>query len=158
MHWNLEKVIDYCGEYGPAILCIASIALLLQNKVLCITYLLGYIINQGCNKILKSIVQEPRPSTILHQFTIGGKERYVDLTGLQEERFGMPSGHAQTIWYSTVFIHLALHNVYITGLYTMTALLTMMERVKYSNHTVSQVFVGAFLGSLFGYGWYRYMT
>ena len=61
----------------------------------------------------------------------------------------MPSGHAQSVFFSTFFIYLALKDIKITIFYFIVALLTMYQRVLFKQHTVLQVFAGAIVGILF---------
>jgi membrane-associated phospholipid phosphatase len=61
----------------------------------------------------------------------------------------MPSGHAQSVFFSTVFIYLALKDIKITVLYLIISLLTMYQRVLFNSHTVLQVLAGALVGILF---------
>ena len=61
----------------------------------------------------------------------------------------MPSGHAQSAFFSTVFIYLALKDIKTSILYLIISLLTMYQRVLFKSHTVLQVFAGAIVGILF---------
>ena len=70
------------------------------------------------------------------------------------DQYGMPSGHAQMVFFSTSFIFFALKNKYISLVYFIISLISMYQRVKYKNHTVSQVVGGAFVGSISGYLFY----
>lgn len=157
MTLQLEKIVDYYGYYGPVILIIITLVLLLQNKLLLMTFVAGFFLNILVNKLLKHVIREPRPSSSFHRFALDGSETHVNVAGLGEEEFGMPSGHAQIVVFATAFIHLALHNIYITGLYTITSIITMVERVKYQNHTIFQVLIGGVIGLCMAYGIYQYM-
>jgi membrane-associated phospholipid phosphatase len=68
----------------------------------------------------------------------------------------MPSGHAQNVIYSTIFVYFALKDVKITIFYAIISLLTMYQRIKYKNHSVIQVIVGAIMGAFIGYSFYIY--
>ena len=63
----------------------------------------------------------------------------------------MPSGHAQSALYSTLFIYLALKKTNILYLYLLFSFLIVTQRVVYNHHTIFQVIVGAFIGALFAY-------
>lgn len=157
MAFELQKAVDYYGYYGPVLLFFITLILLLQNKLLLMTFVAGFFLNILVNKVAKHCIREPRPSRSFHKFTMDGNEVHIDVSGMGEEEFGMPSGHAQLVAFTTAFIHLALHNSYITIFYAITSILTMIERVKYKNHTVLQVIVGGILGLGLAYGIYQYM-
>jgi len=157
MALQIVKIADYYGYYGPIVLFIVTLVLLMQNKLLLMTFVGGFFLNILVNKFLKHVIREPRPSSSFHRFEMDGTETHVDVSGLGEEAFGMPSGHAQTVVFATAFIHLALHNIYITCLYAITSIITMVERVKYQNHTIMQVLVGGVIGLCMAYGIYQYM-
>ena len=44
----------------------------------------------------------------------------------------------------------------ITIFYAIISLLTMYQRIKYKNHSVIQVIVGAIMGAVIGYSFYIY--
>ena len=70
------------------------------------------------------------------------------------DQYGMPSGHAQSVFFSTSFLFFALKNKYVSLVYLIVSLNSMYQRVKYKNHTVSQVVCGAIIGSICGYLFY----
>ena len=67
----------------------------------------------------------------------------------------MPSGHSQSLLFSTMFIYLSLKNKNILYIYLFISLLTMIQRVVYNHHTILQVIVGALVGLIFGYVFYQ---
>jgi membrane-associated phospholipid phosphatase len=72
------------------------------------------------------------------------------------DRFGMPSGHAQSVFFSTAFIYFALKNVKISLFYLLISLNTLYQRVKYKNHSIGQVIIGSLVGSVIGYAFFKY--
>nr|GEW35046.1 lipid phosphate phosphatase epsilon 2, chloroplastic [Tanacetum cinerariifolium] len=76
---------------------------------------------------------------------------------------GMPSSHAQNIFYTIFFVIMSV--IEWQGLNSVTAVLSLLAaalgsyfswlRVLLRYHTVSQVVVGAILGSLFSVVWFR---
>ena len=56
------------------------------------------------NYILKGVFKQPRPIDDKHLFNLEKMYRSV----LTFENYGMPSGHAQTMIYSLVFVSFAL--------------------------------------------------
>ena len=130
----IEKTIDYIGYLGPLILLILTI-LLLKNKATLLTYyIIGYFLNSGFNAYIAQ-----------------GKRIGFDL-------YGMPSGHAQSAFYSVVFIFFALGNPIIAAIYLAIALNTGYQRVKYKNHTILQVICGSVIGAIMGCIFYFFST
>ena len=145
----ISKVIDTIGYFGPEILFILSIILLFHTKTLLYVYLLCYFISSIFNIILKGLIKEKRPQEDQHLFNIWLNN------GMKHDRhwydrFGMPSGHAQHVFYSTAFIFLSLKNIHWFIFYLLISLNTLYQRVKYQNHSVLQVISGAIVGLLIG--------
>lgn len=135
-------MIDTIGYFGPQILCVFSVILLFKKWNSLSLYLVGYITNILLTYLLKGIIQEPRPTEdkkILELALRRGKRIGYD-------KYGCPSGHASSVIYSTTFVYLVLQNPKVLGIYLLVSLLTMYQRVKYKNHTVHQVIVGAIVG------------
>ena len=109
-------------------------------------------LNAILNLVLKGIIKEPRPSEDPKLFNIALKHstRFKFVDGYPHDIFGMPSGHAQSALFSTIFIYLALKDIRITIGYLFVSLLIMYQRVLFKQHTVIQVFAGAIVGILFG--------
>ena len=144
---SISKLLDVIVYITPKILFIVSCYLLWSKPFLLVYYFVGFFINIILNVILKVIFKQPRPSEDIRLFNIAinnGKRMKYDV-------YGMPSGHAQTSFYSLIFIYLVFKNNYITLFYFILSLLTLYQRVKYKNHTISQVIVGSIVGSMVGY-------
>jgi membrane-associated phospholipid phosphatase len=61
----------------------------------------------------------------------------------------MPSGHSQTTFFSIAYLYLTIHQIYPWVLVLLfLAVAVMFQRVYFHNHTVTQVVVGAVIGSL----------
>lgn len=149
------KIIDTIGYFGPQILAITSGFLLFKKPTLLTMYFFGFIINSLLNLVLKGIIKQPRPSEDKHLFNIWlHNEMKTDRHWY--DRFGMPSGHAESVFYSTVFIFFALKNNNITILYLIISLNTLFQRIKYKNHTVSQVIVGSIVGAILAFLFHYY--
>ena len=147
------NLFNEVGGYGPIILNFLSIYLLWDKNNLLFYYIIGIFVNAILNLVLKGIFQQPRPSEDYDKFNLALKhgKRFIFKNGVPFDVFGMPSGHAQSCLYSTVFIYLALQKTNILYLYLFFSLLTIIQRVVYNHHTVFQVIVGAFVGVAFGY-------
>ena len=70
----------------------------------------------------------------------------------------MPSGHSQHVFLSTTYIYLVLRNINLTLFYFLFSLLTLVQRVRYRNHTIKQVIVGGSIGAFIAYIAYTYAT
>lgn len=143
----LIKTMDYIGWQSFIILFIVSVVVLRNLPRLLSFYLLGIPFNSVLNYILKGIIQDPRPSkdTELIRIALHNGKR------IGSDVYGMPSGHAQNAFYSIAFIHFTFKNYELTFCALLLGLLTMYQRVKYKNHTIYQVIVGAIVGSFVGY-------
>ncbi|XP_072388732.1 dolichyldiphosphatase 1-like [Diabrotica undecimpunctata] len=131
------------------------IALILFRRDLhTITFFLGTIVSEAFNYLLKHIICESRP--ILRE------NHYVE--------YGMPSSHAQFVWFFTTyviyFVYIRLqhmnNNTIIQSLSKFLiifsslsmAILVSISRIYLEYHTVSQVLYGALIGVLFATFWF----
>jgi len=150
----LNIFFENVGKMGPIILLISSSYLLWNKSNLLFYYIIGLFCNSILNLVLKGIIQQPRPCEDLTLFNLAIKNgrRFVFKDGVvPHDIFGMPSGHAESCVFSTIYIYLSLKNIKIAGFYLIISGLTMTQRVVYNQHTVLQVIVGAIIGALFGY-------
>ncbi len=149
----LPQLFNDIGSFGPLILIFLSMHLLWDNSNLFFYYIIGVFFNAILNLVLKGLIQQPRPSEDLKTFNLAlnhGK-RFIFKNGIPHDIFGMPSGHTQSMIFSTVFIYLSLRKKNWLYIYILLSLLTMTQRVVYNQHTIFQVFVGAIVGAGFGY-------
>jgi membrane-associated phospholipid phosphatase len=145
------------GEYGPIILLFISWYLLWNNENLFFYYNVGIFINAVINMILKGIIQEPRPMfdhKKIHLAKTNMKE-YFYQNGIPFNVFGMPSGHAQMSFFTTIFMYLSSKNKNLLYFYFIYSLFICYQRVTFDYHTISQIIVGAFVGTAFGYYVYQ---
>jgi len=147
---------DYIGYFGPHILLVASIILLRNKSTLLYIYFIGLFANSIINYVLKGLIKEPRPSDDVHVFNMELNSEVISGRRMGFDRFGMPSAHAQSVFFSLVFIYLALKNTKITLIYLLICLTTLYQRVKYKNHTILQVIIGSVAGSLIAFAFYNY--
>ena len=141
------------GEYGPLLLILISWYLLWNNHNLFFYYNVGIFTNSVLNLILKGIIQEPRPlfdNKKIHLMKTNAKHYFYN-DGIPFNIFGMPSGHAQSAFFTTFFIFLALKNTNLFYLFLLYSILICYQRVKEEYHSLPQVIVGAIVGSAFGY-------
>jgi membrane-associated phospholipid phosphatase len=156
----LSELFNEVGTFGPIILIFPSLYLLRNKNNLFFYYIVGVFINNIFNLILKGFFQQPRPTIDQKSFDLSFKngKRFLFKDGMPYDIFGMPSGHAQATFFSTIFIYFALRKKNITYIYLAISLLTMLQRVMYNHHTVLQVIIGAAIGSTVGYLFYYLAT
>ncbi|CAL1534310.1 unnamed protein product [Lymnaea stagnalis] len=138
----------------PFILIVSfSTLVILRRDLHTVAFFAGLCISEGINIIIKHIVREPRPVR-------GRSNLYTE--------YGMPSSHSQFMWffssYFALFLLLRLyknHSIiddlwkYVcAGLGVVCAILVSWSRVYLSYHTISQVLLGAFIGSVLGVLWF----
>ena len=149
---NTQNVFDYIGFFGNYLLLIITLFLLHKKKTLWVYYIIGYFMNMCLNFFLKGCFKHARPDENISIFKASeAQERHL-------HKYGMPSGHAQSVFFSTTFIFLSRENNYIKLLYLLIAFNTCRQRVAYKNHTILQIVVGAIVGSFFSMIIYVYAT
>ena len=104
------------------------------------------------NYILKGVFKQPRPIDDKHIFNLEKMYRSV----LTFENYGMPSAHTQAVFYTTTFTYLALENHVLLVGSLFVSLLTIYQRVQSKQHFLSQKIVGAIIGGILGFGFYKY--
>lgn len=139
----LFKPLDAVGFYGHNLLFILTMFILVTRYrwSWLIIYLLGYYVNQYLNVTLKLIIQEKRPT---NSTNFVPWEYYNN-----GHQYGMPSGHAQSVFYSLTFCYCVLRSVEWFYFMIFIAGLTVFQRWKYRKHSILQLCVGGTLGSLF---------
>jgi undecaprenyl-diphosphatase len=140
--------------YGPIYLIILSWILLWDKKTLFFYYTVGLFLDNIINLFLKGIFKHPRPYEDPQKFNLAithGK-RFIFKNGIPYDIFGMPSGHSQSVLFSTVFMYFALkQKSNILYIYYIIAALTMIQRIYSNNHYLYQVIAGGLIGALVGY-------
>ena len=151
---NLYKEI---GSYGPNILRFLSLFLLWNHPNLFFYYIVGIFFDLIFNFFLKGFIQQPRPNFSSKEFDLALKnnKRFIFKDGIPYNVFGMPSGHASSVMFSTIFIYLALRKTNILYLYLFISFITVTQRIIYEYHTFAQIFVGIIVGSLTAYLFYQ---
>jgi len=154
MNFKLSQMFDYIGFSAPYFLIPITLFLILHKKMAVIVFIVGYISNIILNVALKLCFQQSRSSNIQHSFALDFSDVYKNAHELGPHEYGMPSGHAQSVWFITAFITMVLKNHTISFVYTVISICTMIQRVQYKNHTMNQVLAGMIVGSLFAYWLY----
>jgi membrane-associated phospholipid phosphatase len=148
----IEHIIDSIGFHGPSILFLASIIYLYVKNSYFTIYVIGFMFSGLINYILKGIFKQPRPIDDKHIFNLEKMYRNV----LTFENYGMPSGHTQSVFYTTTFTYFALENSVLLVGSLFISLLTIYQRVQSRQHFLSQTIVGAIIGGILGFAFYKY--
>ena len=142
MFQDLTLFMDTIGFYGPLIIACCVIVALIKRSTYIALYILFFWLNNEFNKLLKLWFREERPS---NPILFSSVEKY---SGVQF--YGMPSGHAQSVGFSVVFLSI-LNGYWSWWFYivAMIATLTCIQRWKYRRHTVEQIIAGVFFGGMY---------
>ena len=148
---SIKTMLGWVGTTGPYTLNLLSILLLVSKPIFLFFYILGAFINLIINFALKVWIKDPRPKEDIKLFELGlkhGKRNHFD-------KYGMPSGHSQSVGFSLTYIFFTLKNTSISLFYAVISLITLMQRFQYKNHSIPQVIVGFLLGLVIGYIFYK---
>ena len=145
---NIIETLDWVGLFGPLIIFIITIFSLWKQEKYLIVYLIFSIVNSYFNLFLKLLIREPRPKGNIYTENDTGADKY-----------GMPSRHAQEVFFSIAFMYLVKQKI---TTYFMLALfvciMSLIQRYKYKKHTIKQLFVGSLVGIGFAFISYKMMT
>lgn len=141
---NIKTIyeLDQIGFFGPFIVMFINIYNLLSQPYYLIGYLVTLIMNSGVNKILKGIIKEPRPADSI-EITKFEVHNGADI-------YGMPSGHSQNVFFSTIFVYLVQKSTWLLLFNIMILMLTILQRWNYRKHTMEQLILGSIVGLLVG--------
>jgi len=139
-------LLDYIGFFGPLILFCVSIWKLSVRIPFLYGYLGLFLASTLINKALKMLFKEPRPE---------GSKTIIGEPYQGADEYGMPSGHAQSVCFSATYLYLVTKNALWLALELCVLALTMIQRWKYKNHSVSQLVMGGLVGIFWGYYGYQ---
>jgi membrane-associated phospholipid phosphatase len=140
---QIVKTFDTIGFYGPLIVMgLIIIDLFSQPKYNWI-YVVFVVVNEFVNRGLKLMVREPRPDG---RIPFSDHESYTGAS-----KYGMPSGHAQSIGFSLMYLWLVRTMDASWIICSFIGALTLYQRWKYRNHSIIQLLVGLLCGC--GFGW-----
>ena len=152
--FSINSVFQIVGYCAPLLMVMSSI-LLLRNKPKYMTYLIfGYILCVILNIVLKFVFKYPRPANDWKILQLG----ITHSKHFSFDKYGMPSGNAQSCGFLLIFIALVLNDKLIIGIYSILTLLSMYQKYLYENHSIQQLKVGLFIGLSFGYFVYQVAT
>ena len=142
-------ILDDIGFFAPIILFTLSIIVLWSHIKYLNVYLIFFFLNMLLNKNLKQLIGEPRPGKVTEQNIY---KKYENTSGA--EIYGMPSGHAQSVIFSTIYTYLVTksNNILIGSGFISS--LSLVQRYRFKRHSIKQLIVGSLLGAgvaLFSY-------
>ncbi|KAI3519228.1 hypothetical protein L1887_08255 [Cichorium endivia] len=138
LHILLNRVSKWC------VLVSYSGFILLRHDDVALWAVLGSVLNVILSFTLKKIINQERPAS-----EVGCGP-------------GMPSSHAQSVSFATIFMILSIigwlglngFSAILSGLIIAVGIYFSWLRVLLRYHTISQVVVGAIVGSLFSILWF----
>ena len=142
-------ILDDIGFFAPMILFTLSIIVLWSHIKYLNVYLIFFFLNMLLNKKLKQLFGEPRPGKVTEQNIY---KKYENTSGA--EIYGMPSGHAQSVIFSTIYTYLVTKSNNILIGSGFISALSLIQRYRFKRHSIKQLIVGSLLGAgvaLFSY-------
>jgi membrane-associated phospholipid phosphatase len=139
---RMQEIIEKIGFMGPLILLFIGIYNLCNQQKYLLSYLVFFVGNTIINKILKKIIKQKRPSN---------SKKILNEEYSGEELYGMPSGHAQSCFFSISFLYFVKGSPTWLIIELFIAALTIYQRWKYRQHTLEQLFAGSLVGIAFAY-------
>jgi len=127
----MKIYMNFLDNFGFLIVFVIGFITLLKNPIYLSGYLVFTCINQIINIVLKSTIREPRPITI-------NETNY--------DKYGMPSGHAQHIYFFMTFTYLVNKSIMVLLLELFISFFTLYQRWKYKKHSIPQLLVGSIIG------------
>jgi membrane-associated phospholipid phosphatase len=141
-------IFDYIGHYGPIIVFIITISNIFYMKYYLWSFFLLTLINAKLNEIFKLYIREHRPNNQIS---------FIDHNSLTGAHlYGMPSGHAQGISFSIIYLYLVKHSLPLLFLTLFIGGLTLYQRWKFHRHSIEQLSIGFIIGSFLGYFAYQF--
>lgn len=126
-------MINEVGFYGPLLIGGTTITQLWKQMPFLHGYLVFFLANEILNTVLKHCIRQERPSSEL-------------TTSESYDKFGMPSRHAQSAFYSLTYLFLVKRSPLWLLLQLFIASITVYQRWNTRKHTVEQLMVGSLLG------------
>ena len=138
------------GYFGHWFTFLIACALLYRHYIYFLMFIITFALNKTINIYLKKIIQQNRPNNPI---------KFLNSDIFSKNYFGMPSGHTQVAFFCLVYSYLVTKKfIPWIMLLLFIGILVIIERYKYRNHTLNQLFAGAFIGSTIAYLSYTFTT
>jgi membrane-associated phospholipid phosphatase len=138
-----RQILEFIGVNGGIITFIITCIALYPVSYYIVAFIIGAVVNIQINRILKSVFKEPRP-VVVNKPSNTFDEMEI------KEKWGFPSGHAQTTSYAFVFLLLVKPRKTVFLLLLGGSLcISVIQRYVYNKHTILQLLAGLFIGAVF---------
>ena len=146
-------IIDDIGFFGPMILIIVAVIMLWGHTKYLNVYLIFLFINTVLNGVLKNIIKAPRPGKPSENAVY---KTFEKTNGT--ETYGMPSGHAQSVSFTTLYMYLVTKSKNLLMGGGFISVLSLIQRYRFKRHSIEQLLVGAIIGCSVAYISYNLST
>ena len=136
----IYSFIDIIGNNGPMFLFFITILVLQKQEIFLYAYLLFSFINIFLNRFLKVLIKQRRPYDHREHHELRGYEKY-----------GMPSGHSQSGFFSLIFTWLATHSTKVFFIEFVICFIIIFQRLQSKYHTIEQLITGMVIGIFFAF-------
>jgi len=148
MNW----IVNTLGSNGPIILFFFNILVLSSsyNHEYAVLYVFFILVDVFVNETLKGIIKQPRP--------LGYKsnnEVYTNLDYRGVQKYGMPSGHAQSTAFSLTYVGLVTKSPLLIVTELCIGGIVLYQRWATQKHSILQLVAGTLVGCIMGlFGYY----
>jgi len=147
LHMNFDKsIVEFVGFNGPYIISAITAVRLFGRLQYLVAFIISRFTDQQINNLLKNIIKQERPSDGKSY----GKEKY-----LGAQKYGMPSGHAESCFFALSFLYFTTNSTPLLILTGSIAVLTLYQRWSSRKHTVEQLLAGSLVGTFTGFLSYK---
>ena len=147
--------IGYQGYYSLLILILLVLAYnQVTNPLIYAAVIAWQLFNHLVNITVKNIIKAESPDSQPEEFAKIKKSVSFQNYFTVHRNFGMPSGHAQAVVSSFVFILLYFNKPILTGIAAVQTGLTLWQRYETRRHSIAQLVAGSALGIIIGIAFY----
>ena len=150
---NRIPIIDDVGFFAPMILFTLTIIMLWGHVKYLNVYLIFVLLNTILNKTLKNIIKAPRPGKPSENVVY---KTFEKTNGT--EKYGMPSGHAQSVSFTTLYMYLVTKSKNILIGSSFISALSLIQRYRFKRHSIRQLIAGSVVGCFVAYISYNLST
>lgn len=140
--------VDAVGYVAPKTLSILALYFLRNHSKYFVMFVLGYVVNYYTNKYLKSVFKQPRPSDQIRNPLF---EKNIKDGHESENKYGMPSGHAQRCFFAIGYVYWVRRSKNILFPMLLLGGISLYQGLKYRRHTVEQLVAGSLIGITLSY-------
>ena len=155
----MNHYLSIIGYQGPNILLALIIGgLAWQHNTQPTVYLavIGWqIANHLLNVVIKNTLKSHRPDSPTAEFDKLKETITLKNYLIIHRNFGMPSGHAQSVWSELTFIAFYFKSPLLTTASAIQMCITLWQRYNAQRHSIKQLVVGSLIGIGVGLGFYH---